>query len=587
MEVKVIKATTNVIDRSRAQSAEVLRVAAYCRVSTDHKEQLESFESQKKHYTDLISSKKEWVLADIYADEAITGTSVHKRDDFSRLINDCMQGDVDMVLTKSISRFSRNTVDTLKYIRMLKGKGIAVVFEQENINTLTAEGELLLTVLSAVAQQYVENLSDSVKFGLQAKMKRGELVGKHDALGYDYSKETGKLTINEAEAEVVRYIFKRYTEGDGGMIIGRELENLGYKTKKGSTSWGESTVVGIIKNVKYTGTLVQGSSFTVDSISKRRLANRGKADQFYLEGHHEAIIDAETFEKAQVILRKRNENRTKLDEHGRREMLSHKYTFSCMLKCGFCGSILSRRSWHSGTPHQKYTWQCVVATKKGKHNCPYCKGIDESTIEGAFVESYRLMCGDNKEVLSEFLARMEASLSDNSTEKQLNKLNKSINTLETKSKNLLEALLDGTVDRPTYTAKKVELDTELIQLHEQRQLLQAQATDDRLVQQRLDSFRKALETNETLQVFDKAVFEAVVDRVIVGATNEDGTIDPLKLTFIYKMGVSDVVDSKKACSYTQSDTRGDDSIDVCVQLSWQMLAGESPAVVKVGQPLSQ
>lgn len=212
MEVKIIKATTNVIDRSRVQSVEVLRVAAYCRVSTDHKEQLESFESQKKHYTDLINEHKGWVLAGIYADEAITGTDVAKRDDFNRLINDCLNGDIDMVLTKSISRFSRNTVDTIKYTRLLKDKGIAVIFEQENINTLTADGELTLTVLSAVAQQYVENLSESVKFGLRAKMKRGELVGKHDALGYDYDKETGVITVNKDEAEVVRYIYKRYNE---------------------------------------------------------------------------------------------------------------------------------------------------------------------------------------------------------------------------------------------------------------------------------------------------------------------------------------------------------------------------------------
>lgn len=560
-EVKIIKANAQIVDRTKAQNLGVLRVAAYCRVSTDHEEQLESFESQKKHYTDMINNNKGWVMAGIYADEAITGTSTKRRDDFNKLINDCLNGDIDLIVTKSIARFARNTLDTLRYVRLLKEKGIAVLFELENINTLTMDGELLLTILSAVAQQYVENLSESVKFGLQAKMKRGELVGKHDALGYDYNKETGKLTVNEHEAEVVRYIFRRYTEGAGGMIIGRELENLGYKTKKGSTSWGESTVVGIVKNVKYTGALVQGSTFTVDSISKRRLANRGEVDQFYLEGHHEAIIDKDTFELAQAILKRRNENRTKVDAHGRREKFCHKYTFSCMLKCGFCGSNLSRRSWHSGTPHQKWSWQCVTATKKGKHNCPHCKGIDESTIEGAFVESYRLMCGDNKEVLSEFITRMELSLQDNSSEKQLNKLNKNISSLEVKSKNLLEALLDGTVDRPTYTAKKIELDTELKQLYEQRQLLQAQATDDRQVQQRLDNFRKALEANETLQVFDKAVFEAVVDRVTVGSTNGDGTVDPHKLTFIYKMGVSDTVDGKKTCSYTVSDTCGDGLAD--------------------------
>ena len=556
MEVKVIKATTNVIDRSRAQSGEVLRVAAYCRVSTDSKEQLESYESQKKHYTDLINENMKWVLADIYADEAITGTGVAKRDNFKRLINDCLNGAIDMVLTKSISRFSRNTLDTLKYIRLLKAKNIAVVFEQENINTLTAEGELLLTILSAVAQQYVENLSDSVKFGLRAKMKRGELVGFHGALGYDYDKETKSIAVNIAEAEVVKYIFKRYIEGAGGMIIGRELENLGYKTKRGSVSWGESTVVGIIKNEKYTGNLIQGKTFTLDSISKKRLGNKGESDQFYLEGHHEAIIDKDTYEKAQAILNRRNVNRTKVDAHGRREAYSKKYTFSCMLKCGFCGSNLSRRNWHSGTPNAKRNWQCVVGTKKGKKYCPESKGIDEAIIEGAFVQSYRLMCdGDNKEVLSEFLTRMEESLQDNSSEKQLNKVEKSISSLEVKNKKLLDNLLDGTIDKSTYTEKKVELDTELNELYEQRQALQASTLDDKQVRQRLEGFKRALESNETLTEFDKSVFESIVDRVIIGSKDEDGNIDPHSITFVYKTGLESKINSKKAYSYTHNDTR--------------------------------
>ena len=556
MEVKVIKATTNVIDRSKAKSVDVLRVAAYCRVSTDHKEQLESFESQKKHYSDLINENKGWVLAGIYADEALTGTSVHKRDEFNRLINDCMNGDIDLVLTKSISRFSRNTVDTLKYIRLLKAKNIAVVFEQENINTLSADGELTLTVLSAVAQQYVENLSDSVKFGLQAKMKRGELVGKHDALGYDYDKETGVITVNEDEAEIVRYIFKRYVEGAGGMIIGRELENLGYKTKRGNTHWGESTVLGIIKNVKYRGDLLQGTTYTVDPIGKRRLENRGEVDQFYTESHHKAIIDADTFEQAQAILRRRNENRTKVDVHGRREKYTRKYTFSCMLKCGFCGSNLSRRSLHSGTTHQKWAWQCVMATKKGKKNCPECKAVDEVIIEGAFVESYRLMCGDNEEVLSEFLNRMEASLQDNNSEKQLNKLNKNISSLEAKSKTLLDNLLDGTINKGDYITKKVDLDADLKELYNKKQVLQDSNISEKQVRQRLEGFKRVLASNEALTTFDKSVFEAVVDKVIIGATDNDGNADPHSITFVYKTGLKDMVDGKKAYSYTRNNTYG-------------------------------
>lgn len=181
-----------------------------------------------------------------------------KREDFQRLINDCMNGDVDMVITKSISRFARNTLDTLKYVRMLKDKGVAVFFEEENINTLTMDGELLLVILSSVAQQEVENISANVKKGLKMKMQRGELVGFQGCLGYDYNPEDKTLTVNEEEAAVVRYIFQRYTEGAGGSVIAKELENLGYKTKRGSPKWADSTVIGIIKNEKYKGDILLG-----------------------------------------------------------------------------------------------------------------------------------------------------------------------------------------------------------------------------------------------------------------------------------------------------------------------------------------
>ena len=194
-EVEVIKARNVLSKQARGKAIERLRVAAYCRVSTDSEDQLNSYKSQVQYYTDMIKKNKEWVLVDIYADEAITGTQVTKREDFQRMINDCMNGDIDMVITKSISRFARNTLDTLKYVRMLKERNIAVYFEDEKINTLTMDGELLLVVLSSVAQQEVENISANVKKGLKMKMKRGELVGFQGCLGYDYHPEDKTIVM--------------------------------------------------------------------------------------------------------------------------------------------------------------------------------------------------------------------------------------------------------------------------------------------------------------------------------------------------------------------------------------------------------
>lgn len=540
-DVEIIKARNVLSSRARTNLAKRLRVAAYCRVSTDSEDQLNSYKSQVQHYTDLIKSKSEWDLAGIYADEAITGTQVTKREDFQRLINDCMNGDVDMIITKSISRFARNTLDTLKYVRMLKEKGIAVFFEEENINTLTMDGELLLVILSSVAQQEVENISANVKKGLKMKMQRGELVGFQGCLGYDYHPEDKSISINEEEAEIVRYIFRRYIEGAGGSVIAQELENLGYKTKRGSTRWAETTVIGIIKNEKYKGDILMGKTFTLDPISKRRLDNFGEEDQFYIRDHHEAIISEEMFEKAQEILKRRAKPR-RLGTDGKREKFSRKYAFSCMLECGFCGGTLTRRSWHSGSQYNKVIWQCVTATKKGKKFCPDSKGIAEETIEQAFIESYRLLCQNNKDVLDEFIARTEETLSDSNASKQLAKVEKDIAALDAKRAKLVDMRLEEIIDKDTYEQKYFDLSSQIEQLQKQRESLQESAETDSIMKKRIAEFRRTLEENEVLDTFDRYVFESIVEKVIVGGYDEDGNKDPSMLTFIYKTGFKSSLD---------------------------------------------
>lgn len=545
-EVEVIKARNDLQTRTRGKTIELMRVGAYCRVSTDSADQLNSYKSQVAYYTDMIKKNKEWVLADIYADEAITGTQVAKREDFQRMINDCMNGEIDMVITKSISRFARNTLDTLKYVRMLKERNIAVYFEDEKINTLTMDGELLLVVLSSVAQQEVENISANVKKGLKMKMKRGELVGFQGCLGYDYHKDTKTITVNEEEAEIVRYIFNRYIEGAGGSVIAHELENLGYKTKYGSSTWVQSTIIGIIKNEKYKGDLLLGKTFTVDPISKRRLENFGEEDKFYIRNHHEPIISEEVFEKAQEILARRNVNRGKIGEgNTKREKYSRKYAFSCMLECGFCGGTLTRRNWHSSSQYSKVIWQCVTATKKGKKFCKHSKGIPETAIEEAFVESYRLLCDDNKDVLEEFLQRMDDTLSSSAVSKQLAKAEKEIDALEKKKSKLVDMRLEEVIDKETYESKYADLVSKQEQLVEERKKLQETSDNEKDIKKRLKEFKKTLEQNEVLDKFDRYVFESIVEKVIVGGLDENGNVDPAQLTFVYKTGLKNSVDGAK------------------------------------------
>ena len=295
MEVQVIEKIQGRIDRTTGlQINRKLKVAAYARVSTDSEDQLNSFESQVKYYNEKITKNIEWSFVEVYADESISGTQDYKRSNFMRMIQDSMNGKIDLILTKSISRFARNTLDTLKYVRMLKEKNVAILFEEENINTLEMAGELLLTILSSVAQQESETISSHVKLGLKMKQQRGELIGYNGCLGYTYDKENKSISINQEEAEIVKYIFNRYAQGVGSSIIARELTNMKYLTPKGLTRWSDSTVRRILKNEKYKGDVLQGKTYTTDPITHKRVINMGEENQYYIKEHHTAIIGART-----------------------------------------------------------------------------------------------------------------------------------------------------------------------------------------------------------------------------------------------------------------------------------------------------
>ena len=546
-EVNIIKAQTSVADRRRNTIIDRKRVAAYCRVSTDGEEQLSSYRSQVKYYTELIEKNPDWMMAGIYADEAITGTQVTKREGFQKMILDCMAGQIDMVITKSISRFARNTLDTLKYVRMLKEKDIAVFFEDEKINTLSMDGELLLVVLSSVAQQEVENISTNVKKGLAMKMSRGEVIGFVGALGYDYDPQTKKMFINQEEAKIVQYIFNRYIEGMGSSVIARELDEKGIPSPKGANKWQQTTVMGIIKNEKYVGDLLQGKTFTVDPISKRRLENLGEADKYLLKDHHEAIISRETFEKAQEILRKRSHGKRNplLKEDEYRTVYSRKFAFSCMLKCGFCGTTLSRRTWHTNNKYNKVIWLCTNASKNGKRYCPKCKAITEAAIKSAFLESYKIMTSDHKDVLDEFLHRMEETLHGKDTYKQVVKAKKQLQDLSYKLNNLLDMHLADKIDFQTYESKKQNLDKQIADKRLELKGLENLDGTENDMKKRIEAIRMHLEESHIMTEFDRQVFESIVDYVIIGGYDKEGNADPSMITFVYKTGFTDSKDGNK------------------------------------------
>ena len=548
-KVEILEATRtapNSRGRTRGEAIKVnrIRVAAYCRVSTDDDDQLGSFESQKLYYEEKIRANPEWVNAGIFADEAITGTKVDKREGFQAMIQKCQNGEIDMILTKSISRFARNTLDTLQYVRMLKDRNIAIFFEKENINTLDMNGELLLTIMSSLAQQEVESLSQNVKMGLKMKMKRGELIGFNGCLGYDYHPEDKTLTVNEEEAEIVRFIYDMYLQGYGTTTIANRLMELGKKNKKGEVSWHTHGVMGIIKNEKYKGDNLLGKTFTTDPISKRRLANMGEEEQYYIRDHHEPIVSREVWDEAERIRKKRATNKV-MEPTGNRERYTRQYAFSSMCECAFCGHKLTRRTRHSSSIYEKPVWQCMNATKNGIKNCPHCKAIDEAILEGAFLEAFGLLAGNFEDVLDVVMDAVESSLTNDEDIRKRQQLDKDISVINSKKSRMTDMLIDGTITKEVYDDKMIEFNRKLHTLDGKKKLLEESIDKQKDVGKRMAELRQTLENEEILDEFDRVVFESFIDRVLVGGFNEDGTTDPYKLTFVLKGNQTGVVPNAK------------------------------------------
>ena len=333
-----------------------LRVAAYCRVSTDTDEQETSYETQVSHYTEYINNHPDWQLAGIFADDGISGTNTKKREQFNRMIDECMAGNIDMVITKSISRFARNTLDCLKYIRQLKEKNIAVWFEKENINTMDAKGEVLITIMASLAQQESQSLSQNVKLGIQYRYQQGKVQVNHNRfLGYTKD-ENGNLVIDPEQAEVVRRIYREYLEGYSMKTIVQHLEQDGVLTGAGNTKWYDSTINKILRNEKYMGDALLQKTVTTDFLTKKRVKNNGVLPQYYVEDDHEAIIPKDLFMQVQEeLVRRRNVHRS---PSGKKRVYSGNNCFSQIVVCGECGDLYRRVHWYI---HGKtaIVWRCI------------------------------------------------------------------------------------------------------------------------------------------------------------------------------------------------------------------------------------
>lgn len=531
MEIIKIPKKEGIIDRTTGKVLNrKLRVAAYARVGTMGAEQLNSYESQKKYYYEKINNNSEWQYVDIYADEGISGTTDYRRASFMKMIQDALSGKIDLILTKSISRFGRNTMDVLKNVRLLRDNNVAVLFEENNLNTLdTKTSEMLLTTLSAVAQQESENISEHVKLGLQMKMNRGELIGFNRC--YGYRNENDKLVIIDEEAEVVKFIFEKYCDGHGANGIAKMLTEQGIKSPKGNNKWNDSTIRGILRNEKYKGEVLQGKTYTADPLSHKRYKNLGEADQFYVSEHHEPIISQEKFDIVQEILKERSGARA----NGRRiGNVGRKFAFSSRIRCGFCSNCFTRRT-VVGIDREKIpSWSCISFAKNGKENCIDSITIREEMIKEAFVDSYKLLSSNTNFETEEFLNLMQDTMNENNKQDELEKYKKEFLDIKCKKSKLIDLMIEDKISEEDNNEKVEKYNRKLEILENKIEQLKLLAEDKKSISDGLNKVRELLDSKDIMNEFDQEIFNAIVDYVIVGGYDESGIIDPYLIRFILK-----------------------------------------------------
>jgi len=349
------------------------KVCAYARVSTDTEKQGESLENQIQYYENMISSNPEYEFIGVFADRGVTGTT-ENRPEFQKMLQLAREGGVDLIITKSISRFARNTAIMLEIVRELRDLGIEVRFEKENINTLSGDGELMLTVLSSFAQEESKNVSDNLKWRVRKKFEKGELIiNTTRFLGYDKD-EYGDLVINRQEAEVVRRIFREYLSGKGSFTIAKGLNEDGVPTI-GNGKWHDTTILGILKNEKYKGDAILQKYYTPDHLKKHSVRNDGIIDSYYIEDNHSAIVPREMWEQVQEEIEKRAKAKGNIT--GETDKYTKRYQLTGMLYCSKCGATLRRRTWNSKHSCRKIVWQCSNYIKNGKDACQGTKIDDE------------------------------------------------------------------------------------------------------------------------------------------------------------------------------------------------------------------
>lgn len=455
--VRVIPATRTT---GRANvTGEKKRVAAYCRVSTDSEEQLNSYEAQKSYYLQKIEETPDWEMAGLYADEGISGTSRKKRTEFNKMLTACKRGRIDMIITKSLSRFARNTVDCLETVRMLKGLGIGVFFEKENINTLTESSEFLITLFSGFAQAESESLSKNVSWGIRKGMEAGK-VHFQNVMGYRKGPD-GQPEIVPEEAKIVRKIYQRYLDGCSLPQIKQELEAEHILTTHGLLRWSHQGIRNILRNEKYIGDALLQKTYITDCISKRVKQNRGELPMYYVENNHPAIIPREIFAQVQEEMKRRSSKRKVMQKHGKTERgkYSGKYALTELLVCGECGTPYKRVTW-AKKGKKRIVWRCVSRLEFGTRYCHHSPTLDEGKLHAAILSAMNELAAVQEEVCPTVLSIAEKVRQPRSADgNSLSDWQERLTEVTQKQTKLLDLLLEN-MDDPELNAKMKALTEE-------------------------------------------------------------------------------------------------------------------------------
>ena len=507
-QVTKIPAVVNRFTAAPVGGGRKRRVAGYARVSTDHDEQLTSYEAQLDYYTTLIKEHEDWIFAGMYSDEGITGTSVKKREGFQSMVADALAGKIDLIITKSVSRFARNTVDSLSTIRELKEHGTEVFFEKENIWTFDSKGELLITIMSSLAQEESRSISENVTWGHRKRMADGKVAVAYTRfLGYDKG-EDGNLVINPEEAKVIRLIYGEFLTGLSYHAIADKLTALGIKTPGGKDKWSQRTVKSILQNEKYKGDALLQKSYTPDFLTKKQVANHGEVPQYYVEGNHEAIIEPAVFDRVQDLIMQRSKMKG----------YSGVTIFSSKIRCGECGSWYGSKTWHSNDKYRRVVWQCNAKFGEKKHcTTPH---LTEDEIKDAFIRAVNSLITDRRGIIRELRSVMKELTGTEGLEAKQQRLAEQMNVDADAVEQIIEENARVAQDQAEYSIRYEALVSRFETTKAEYEEVTEEIRNRGMRQRELGRFIAEVEKlPKIITEFDEVLWGSLVDHVTVHSTD--------------------------------------------------------------------